>query len=111
MMTLQQTQNTMAENVRRLRLQHHLSKTALAEECNVCPNIIRSIEHGTSNTRTDTLYRIAAYFGVEVYELQMPIPKVKTPESHRKAVLYLRKSMAYQQAATRCFAQVMDEIE
>ena len=108
MMTWEQTLKITGENVRRLRISHRLSITALAEACDVCPNIIRRIEKGKSNTRTDTLYKIAGYFGVEVYELQMPIPKARMPENHKKAVQYLRKSIAYQQAAARYFVKVME---
>ena len=111
MMTLQQTQNTIAENVRRLRNEHHLSIATLAGECGLCPNSIIAVESGQSNSQTDTLYKISAYFGIEVCKLMIPTPKAKMPENHRKAVLYLRKSMAYQQAAARYFAQVMDDAE
>lgn len=108
-MTLQQTQNTIAENVRRLRSKYHLSIKALSKECGLCPNSIIAVENGQSNSQIDTLYKIAAYLGVELYTLMMPRFKAKMPENHRKAVLYLRKSIAYQQAAARYFAQVMDD--
>ena len=111
MMTLQQTQNTIAENVRRLRNEHHLSIATLAVNCGLCPNSIIAVESGQSNSQTDTLYKISAYFGMEVCKLMIPTPKAEMPDGHRKAVLYLRKSIAYQQAAARYFAQVMDDAE
>ena len=111
MMTLQQTQNTIAENVRRLRNEHHLSIATLAGECGLCPNSIIAVESGQSNSQTDTLYKISAYFDMEVCKLMIPTPKAEMPEGHRKAVLYLRKSIAYQQAAARYFAHMMDDAE
>ena len=108
MMTLQQTQNTIAENVRRLRNEHHLSIATLAGNCGLCPNSIIAVESGQSNSQTDTLYKISAYFDMEVCKLMIPTPKAKMPENHRKAVLCLRKSIAYQQAATRYFTKIAE---
>ena len=108
MMTLQQTQNTTAENVRRLRNEHHLSLNALAEKCGVCANSIIADESGQGNPRIKTLYKIAAYFGVELCELQTPAPKAKAPKTSRRAETYVLQSSMYMQAVAEYLAKLIN---
>lgn len=57
------------KNLKKIRLQHHLSQEHLAIDANIPTNQIGRIERGEISTGIATLYKIAKALDMEVKEL------------------------------------------
>jgi transcriptional regulator with XRE-family HTH domain len=68
-MPRQSSANSVAKNLKRLRLQRNWSQEDCAEKCGLHRTYIGAVERGERNITLATLDGIAAAFGVSVQEL------------------------------------------
>lgn len=61
--------NTLGENIKRLRKQHHINQAVLASELNIGRQTISAYECGITLPDIFALIQIADYFGVTLDEL------------------------------------------
>ncbi|MDR1452502.1 MAG: helix-turn-helix domain-containing protein [Candidatus Margulisbacteria bacterium] len=78
--------NILAENIRHYRNRSGWSQIDLADKINISVTFLSSLETGKTWASPATLSKLAAAFGIEVYELLKP----ETSLSHSSAQL-LRK--------------------
>ena len=71
-MTLQQSKNTLSENVKKHRTAVSMSTEALSNICGVNQRTIQDIESGVANPQFETIYKIADTLGIPLFELLIP---------------------------------------
>jgi transcriptional regulator with XRE-family HTH domain len=69
---LRSARETLARNVRLLRVSRGLSQGRLADEAGLTQGQVSAIERGKANPTMDSLERVAHVLGVEVDELLKP---------------------------------------
>lgn len=80
-MTLQQSKNTLSENVKKHRTAVSMSTEALSNICGVNQRTIQDIESGVANPQFETIYKIADTLGIPLFELLIPRVQMRCLQS------------------------------
>lgn len=67
-MGIRKLRNSIGRKLKALRLQHNLSQEKIAEYVEMSREHISCIERGKNLASTETLYRLAEYFKIDIKE-------------------------------------------